>query len=88
MLQDYTVTQNDFRRFMPTPQNILEGVSHSGHQQTQILPTIGRPVDPAQYQFLSNKMQSQIESFSALRDAAKKFLETSTANVNTNTTTK
>ncbi|CAF0982363.1 unnamed protein product [Adineta ricciae] len=88
MLQDYTVIQNDFRRFMPTPQNVVEASSHSGHQQTQILPTIGRPVDPGQYQFLSNKMQTQIESFSALREAAKKFLETSTANVNTNTTTK
>ncbi|UJR09667.1 hypothetical protein I4U23_013901 [Adineta vaga] len=88
MLQDYTSTQNDFRRFMPSPQSVLESSSHSGHQQTSISPHIGRPVDPGQYQFLSNKMQTQIDSFNVLRDLAKKFLETSTTNVNTNTTTK
>lgn len=88
MLQDYTSTQNDFRRFMPAAQAVMEASSHSGHQQAPIAPPIGRPVDPGQYQFLLNKMQTQIDSFNALRELGKKFLETSTANVNTNTSTK
>ncbi|CAF0920981.1 unnamed protein product [Adineta steineri] len=88
MLQDYTSTQNDFRRFMPSATTVLESSSHTGHQQTPIAPLIGRPVDPGQYQFLLNKMQTQIDSFNTLRELGKKFLETSTTNVNTNTTTK
>jgi hypothetical protein len=88
MLQDYTSTQNDFRRFMPSPQTVIESSSHSGHQQPPILSQIGRPVDPGQYQFLLNKMQTQIDSFNALRELGRKFLETSTTNVNTNTLTK
>jgi hypothetical protein len=88
MLQDYTSTQNDFRRFMPTPQTVIESSSHSGHPPVPLLPHIGWSVDPLQYQFLLNKMQTQIESFNTLRELGKKFLESSSTNVNTNTTTK
>jgi hypothetical protein len=88
MLQDYTSTQSDFRRFMPSAQAVMESSAQSGHQQIPIAAHIGRPVDPIQYQFLLNKMQSQIETFNTLRELGKKFLETSSANVNTNTSTK
>lgn len=88
MLQDYTSTQNAFRRFMPNPQAVIEASSPSGHQPLPIPSQIGRAVDPGQYQFLLNKMQGQIESFNTIRELGKKFLESSTANVNTNTATK
>ncbi|CAF1589466.1 unnamed protein product [Rotaria sp. Silwood1] len=89
MLQDYSSTQNNFRRFMPSAQIVAESSSHSGHQPVQISPHIGRPVDPVQYQFLLSKMQTQIESFNALHELGKKFLETSSTNINnTNVSTK
>ena len=88
MLQDYTSTQNDFRRFMPTPQTVVESSAHAGHQPVPLLPQIGWSVDPLQYQFLLNKMQTQIESFNTLRELGKKFLESTSTNVNTSTTTK
>jgi hypothetical protein len=88
MLQDYTSTQNSFRRFMPQPQIVMDSSSHSGHPPMPLLPQIGRPVDPIQYQFLLNKMQTQIDSFNSLRDLGKKFLESSSTNINTNVLTK
>ncbi|CAF3006176.1 unnamed protein product [Rotaria socialis] len=88
MLQDYTSTQNNFRRYMPPPTMVAESSAHSGHQSMQISAHIGRAVDPIQYQFLLNKMQTQIDSFNALHDLGKKFLEASSTNVNTNITTK
>ena len=87
MLQDYTSTQNNFRRFMPQPQQVIDSSSHSGHPPIPLAPQIGRPVDPIQYQFLLNKMQTQIDSFNTLRELGKKFLESSTTNINSNTTT-
>ncbi len=81
MLQDYTSTQNSFRRFMPTPQIVIESSSHSGHPPMPLLPHIGRPVDQIQYQFLLNKMQTQIDLFNNLRELGKKFLDTSSANI-------
>ncbi len=86
MLQDYTSTQNTFRRFMPSPQTVLESSSHSGHPPMPLSSLIGRPVDQIQYQFLLNKMQTQIDSFNTLRDLGKKFLETSSTNINATTT--
>jgi hypothetical protein len=88
MLQDYTSTQNTFRRFMPPPQTVMDSSSNSGHPPMPLLPQIGRSVDPIQYQFLLNKMQTQIDSFNTLRELGKKFLETSSTNVNTNSSTK
>jgi hypothetical protein len=88
MLQDYTSTQNNFRRFMPSAQIVMDSSAHSGHPPIPLLPHIGRPVDPIQYQFLLNKMQSQIDSFNTLREVGKKFLETPSTNVNTNPSTK
>jgi hypothetical protein len=88
MLQDYTSTQNNFRRFMPPPQTVIDSSSHSGHPPMPLLSQIGRPVDPIQYQFLLNKMQTQIDSFNTLRELGKKFLESSSTNVNTNQSTK
>ena len=88
MLQDYTSTQSDFRRSMPLPPTIVESSSHSGHQPIPMSPHIGRPVDPYQYQFLLSKMQTQIDSFNTLRELVKKFLESSSINVNTTTSTK
>jgi hypothetical protein len=88
MLQDYTSTQNNFRRFMPPSQTVMDSSLHSGHPPMSLMPQIGRPVDPIQYQFLLNKMQTQIDSFNTLRELGKKFLETSSTNVNTNSSTK
>ncbi|CAF0962331.1 unnamed protein product [Rotaria sordida] len=88
MLQDYSSTQNNFRRFMPPAQIVAESSSHAGHQTVPISPHIGRPVDPVQYQFLLNKIQTQIDSFNTLHDLGKKFLETSSTNINTNVSTK
>jgi len=88
MLQDYTSTQNAFRRFMPPAQTVIESSAHPGHQPVPLLQQIGWSVDPLQYQFLLNKMQAQIESFNTLRELGKKFLESSSTNVNTNSTTK
>jgi hypothetical protein len=86
MLQDYTSTQNAFRRFMPSPQQVLETSSHGSHPHISLQAAIGRPVDQTQYQFLLNKMQTQIDSFNTLRDLGKKFLETSPTNTNATTT--
>ena len=89
MLQDYTTTQNNFRRLMPTAQTVIEAATQPGHSPASLIPTIGRPVDQAQYQFLANKMQNQIDSFNALRELGKKFLETSSStNLNSNPSTK
>lgn len=88
MLQDYTSTQNNFRRFMPSAQTVVDSSSQVGHQPMTIVPQLGRPVDPVQYQFLLNKMQTQIDSFNTLRELGKKFLDVSSTNVNTNLTTK
>ena len=88
MLQDYASTQNNFRRLMPSPQTVIDASTHSGHPPTALVPQMGRPVDQVQYQFLLNKMQTQIESFNALRELGKKFLDTSSSNINTNTSMK
>lgn len=88
MLQDYNSTQNSFRRFMPSAQTVIEASVHPGHQPMPLLPQFGRPVDPNQYQFLLNKMQTQIDSFNTLRELGRKFLETTSTNVNTNSSTK
>lgn len=89
MLQDYTATQNNFRRYMPPAQAVVEAATQPGHSPAAINPIIGRPVDQAQYQFLANKMHNQIESFNALRELGKKFLETSSStNPNSNPSTK
>jgi hypothetical protein len=77
MLQDYSSIQNDFRRLMPSYQAVLEASSHPNHPPTQTAPMIGRPVDPLQHQYLLDTMQTQINSFNALRDFGKKFLESS-----------
>jgi hypothetical protein len=86
MLQDYTSTQSTFRRFMPSPQTVAESSAHSGHPPMPLLPQIGRAVDSVQYQFLLNKMQTQIDSFNTLRELGKKFLDTSSTNINNTTT--
>ena len=44
MLQDYTSTQTSFRRFMPTPQVVMESTSHPGHPPMSIVPQVGRAV--------------------------------------------
>ncbi len=82
MLQDYTSTQNNIRRYMPPAQMVIESSAHAGHPQMPLTPQIGRPVDPIQYQFLLNKMQSQVDSFNALRELGKKFLEATSTNTN------
>ena len=64
MLQDYTSTQNSFRRYMPPAQVVMESSAHSGHPPMPLASQLGRSVDPVQYQFLLNKMQTQIDSFS------------------------
>ncbi len=86
MLQDYTSTQSNFRRFMPTPQTIIDSCSYPGHPPMPLLSQIGRPIDPVQYQFLLSKMQTQTDSLNTLRDLGKKFLETSSINLNPTTT--
>ena len=89
MLQEYSSTQNDFRRLMPSVQAVSESSSHPGHPPVQISAQFGRPVDPIQHQFLLNTMQTQIESFNALRELGRKFLDTSpSSSLNTSTTAK
>jgi hypothetical protein len=88
MLQDYTSTQSNFRRFMPTPQTVMDSSSYPGHPPMPLLSQIGRPVDPVQYQFLLHKMQTQIDSFNTLRDLGKKFLDVSSTDINTLASTK
>lgn len=89
MLQDYTSTLNNFRRYMPSPQAVMESSAQAGHQPMPLTPQLGRAVDPVQYQFLLNKIQTQIDSFNALRELGKKFLDSSsTTNGNTNLTMK
>ena len=90
MLQDYAATQGSFRRYMPTLQTVVESSTYPGHAPAPLVPGIGRPVDQLQYQFLLNKMQTQSDSFNALRELGKKFLDASLSNntTNTNTSTK
>jgi hypothetical protein len=99
MLQDYSSTQNDFRRLvfpvgsdprrgMSGGQGSMDPTSHPGHPQYQGLTQIGRPVDPNQYQILLNKLQTQLDSFNGVRELGKKFLESSSSAVTANTITK
>lgn len=88
MLQDYTSTQNNFRRYMPPSQMVSDASTHAGHPPMPPTSQVGRPVDPIQYQFLLKKMETQIESFNGLRELGKKFLEASSTNVNTTVSTK
>lgn len=90
MLQDYTATQNSFRRYMPTLQTVIESSTYPGHSSANVAPGISRPVDQMQYQFLLNKMQTQSDSFNALRELGKKFLDasSSTNTNNSNSSTK
>ena len=80
---------NNFRRYMPSHQAVMESSTHAGHPLIPLTPQLGRAVDPVQYQFLLNKIQTQIDSFNALRELGKKFLDSSsTNNGNTNSTMK
>lgn len=83
MLQDYTSTQNNFRRYMPSVQAVMESSAHSNHPPIPLTSQLGRAVDPVQYQFLLNKIQTQIDSFNALREIGKKFLESSSSSSTT-----
>ena len=100
MLQDYSSTQNDFRRFVfPLVADPRRGMgagqgssmdpsSHPGHPQYPGLTQIGRPVDTNQYQTLLTKIQSQLDAFNGVRELAKKFLESSSTAPSAATTAK
>jgi hypothetical protein len=87
MLQDYTSTQNDFRRLMAPvvsdPRRAMASgqgtsIDPSTHPQYQGLAQLNRSADPNYYQILLNRMQTQIDAFNAVRDIGKKFLDNST----------
>ena len=88
MLQDHTATQIDFRRLstavMNDPRRAQLSVSMdpSGHGQYPGMNPMNRQGDPSQYQSVLHKMQGQIDSCNALREIGKRFIESSSANIN------
>ncbi|CAF0864833.1 unnamed protein product [Didymodactylos carnosus] len=78
MLQDCSTTLNDFRRLMPSAASVVDAGIHP-IANPPIVPVIGRAVDPLQYQFLLNHIQSQTNTLNSVRDMGKKFTDTQTS---------
>lgn len=78
MLQDYNSTQADFRRVVnlsASDRRPMGGQSDAG-QYPGIHP-LARQGEPNQYQLFLSRMQTQVETFNAIREIGKKFLESS-----------
>lgn len=79
MLQDYNATQTDFRRVVTVSASDRRpmGSGQGDAGQYPGMHPMARQVDPNQYQLFLSRMQTQIDSFNAIREIGRKFLDSS-----------